>query len=308
MKKAIVTGANGFIGTSVCKELLEQRYEVIAVVNHHDENISGISSIQGIRIIYCDLSDFINLADLIPDRDINILYHFAWVGSAGALRGDIDAQIDNVKYTLDTVKACAAMKCKRFVFAGSIMEYEISVAMATEKTPGINTLYCSAKLSADYMARTLAGHLGIKYIRAIISNVYGPGEISPRLVNTSLRKMLNNEHCAFSAGEQLYDFIYITDAAKIFVAIGEKGKPNKTYYIGNRNPKPLKIFLKEMRNCVNPQIEIGLGEIPYDGVSLTYKEFNTNAVEEDTGLNPSIGFKEGIYNTIEWLIAKTLCY
>ena len=48
----------------------------------------------------------------------------------------------------------------------------------------------------------------------MISNIYGPGELSPRLVNTSIRKMLKGEHCAFSAGEQIYDFIYITDAAK----------------------------------------------------------------------------------------------
>ena len=89
------------------------------------------------------------------------------------------------------------------------MEYEIEAVMKTESTPGINTLYCSAKTAADYMAKTLAGSLGIDYIRAVISNIYGPGERSPRLINISIRKLLRGEHCAFSAGEQIYDFIYI---------------------------------------------------------------------------------------------------
>ena len=173
--------------------------------------------------------------------------------------------------------------------------------MATEAKPGLNTLYCSAKVAADYMARTIAGNLGVDYIRAVISNIYGPGELSPRLVNTSLRKLLNREHCAFSAGEQMYDFIYITDAAKTFVAIGEKGINNRTYYIGSQEPRPLKEFLLTLRDCVDPGIEIGLGELPFNGVSLTYKEFDINAVKKDTGFIPEISFKDGIEKTIAWI-------
>ena len=151
------------------------------------------------------------------------------------------------------------------------------------------------------MARTIAGSLGVDYIRAVISNIYGPGELSPRLVNTSIRKLLNGEHCAFSAGEQTYDFIYIDDAAKTFVAIGEKGIANRTYYIGSQNPKPLKEFLCELRDQIDPNIEIGLGEIPFNGVSLTYNEFNVHAVKEDTGFVPTVSFAEGIQNTVKWI-------
>lgn len=301
MKKAIVTGANGFVGTAVCKELSDRGIEVIAIVRHPDEPICNIAKNNGIRIVYSDLSNFGNLAELIQERDIDVFYHFAWVGSAGPLRGDADVQMNNIKYTCDAVKACAAMRCNRFVFASSIMEYEIEAMMDTDATPGINTLYCSAKVAADYMARTIAGSLGVEYIRAVISNIYGPGELSPRLVNTSLRKMLNGEHCEFSAGEQMYDFIYITDAAKTMVAIGEQGKNNRTYYIGSQEPKPLKEFLLTMRDCVNPDIQIGLGEIPFNGISLTYKEFDINAVKNDTGFIPEVTFKDGIENTIAWL-------
>lgn len=301
MKKAIVTGANGFIGTALCKELSRQGISVIAVVRNKEENVSSIDSLSGLRIVYSDLSEFKNLHEVISDRDVDVLYHLAWVGSAGPLRGNAEIQFNNIKYTCDTVEACSKMNCKRFVFASSIMEYEIEAVMATDATPGINTLYSSAKVSADYMARTIAGSLGIDYIRAVISNIYGPGELSPRLVNTSIRKLLSGEHCAFSAGEQTYDFIYIDDAAKTFVAIGEKGISNRTYYIGSQNPRPLKEFLCELRDQVGPNIEIGLGEIPFNGVSLTYNEFNIHAVKEDTGFVPTVSFAEGIQNTIKWI-------
>ena len=301
MKKAIVTGANGFVGAAVCEELTQQDFEVIAIVRHPEEDVSKLVNNQKIHIVYCDLSNFKSLSGIIKDRDIDVLYHFAWVGSAGPLRGDSDVQINNVKYTCDTVKACAAIGCKRFVFASSIMEYEINKVMETEASPGIYSLYSSAKVVANYMARTISGSLGIEYIRAVISNIYGPGEMSPRLINTSLRKMLDGEHCAFSAGNQLYDFIYILDAAKAFVSIGEKGKANKTYYIGSLNPKPLKEFLIEMRDTVDPKISIGIGELPFNGVSLSYDEFDINAVADDTGFVPQIKFTDGIRDTVNWL-------
>ena len=287
--KKVITGANGFIGTALCKKLSDEGINVIAIVRDKEENITKIKDIPRIKIIYCDLSDFRNLSKYIEDRDIDALYHLAWVGSAGALRGDSDVQIRNIQYTCDTIKACLEINCKRFIFASSIMEYEIQATMETDAMPSINTLYSSAKVAADYMARTLSGSYGIDYIRAVISNIYGPGETSPRLVNTSLRKMLNNEHCAFSAGNQLYDFVYITDAAQMFIEIG------------SQKPRPLKEFLCEMRDQVDPKTEIGLGEIPFNGVSLSYKEFDINAVKKDTGYIPEVTFAQGIKNTLEWI-------
>lgn len=301
MEKVIVTGANGFVGSAVCRELALNKVEVIAIVRSKESDISAIKDLPELRIVYADLSEFKNLPELILDRDIDALYHFAWTGSAGVLRGDYEVQLNNVRHTCDTIKACTELGCKRFIFASSIMEFEIEALMATDITPNINTIYCSSKVAADYMGRALAGSLGIDYIRGVISNIYGAGEKSPRLINMSLRKLLNDEHCSFSAGNQLYDFIYITDAAKAFVAIGEKGKTNRTYYIGSQNPRLLKEFLIEMRDCVDPNIAIGLGELPFNGVSLSYTEFDINAVKNDTGFVPSIDFKEGIKKTIEWL-------
>ena len=301
MKKVIVTGANGFIGSALCRALSENGISVIAVVRNEDDEIENIKDIHNLKIIYCDISNFKNLSKYIRDKDVDVLYHFAWVGSAGPLRGDIEVQLHNVQYTCDVVMACAEIGCKRFIFASSIMEYEIIAAMAKEEVPHINTLYSTAKLSADFFAKTIAGSLDVEYIQAVISNIYGPGETSPRLINTSLRKLLRGEHCAFSAGEQLYDFIYLDDAVKAFVAIADKGINGRTYYIGSQNPRPLKEFLYEMRDAVDPEIEIGIGEIPFNAVSLTYKEFDIHAVKNDTGFIPVISFREGIKNTVQWI-------
>lgn len=301
MKKAIVTGANGFVGVAICRELSKNNVQVIAVVRSRNADISNLAGLEQLRIVYCELKDYNELEQMISDRDIDIFYHMAWSGTSGSLRGDSEVQTDNIRYTCDAVKVCARMCCKRFVYAASIMEYETEKAIKEELPVEINTIYCTAKLAADYMARALANDLKIEYIRAVISNIYGPGEVSARLINTSIRKLLKNEHCAFSPGEQLYDFIYITDAAKTFLSIGEKGISNRTYYVGSLQPKPLKKFLTAMKNQINPKAEIGLGEIPFEGVSLSYQEFDIQAVQKDTGFVPEVSFEEGIRLTAEWI-------
>ena len=297
----IVTGANGFVGSAVCNQLLDEGYDVYAVLRNESSDVSCLSVNDRLHFLYCDMNRYKELPEKLEDREYDALYHFAWRGSAGPLRGDENVQLENIRKSCDLIRICGEINCKRFVFASSIMEYEINAAMPADGKIGINTIYSTAKMTADYMLRAIAGSFGIDYIRGVISNIYGPGEKSPRLINTSLRKLITGEHCAFSAGEQLYDFIYITDAAKEFTAIGKMGINNHTYYIGSLNPKPLKEFLCEMRDQVDPKIEIGLGEISFNGASLSYKEFDVEAVKNDTGYVPETSFAEGIQKTIEWI-------
>ena len=86
------------------------------------------------------------------------------------------------------------------------------------------------------MAHALAGQYGISYMAGLVTNVYGPGETSQRLINSSVRKLLAEKPTEFTSGNQMYDFIYISDAARYFHAIGEKGRKGGTYYIGSGIP------------------------------------------------------------------------
>lgn len=301
MKKVIITGANGFIGSALCRRLTSEGIEVIAVVRNKESNIVNIEKLPHLRIVCCDLSDYHLLPELIPDRDADCLYHFAWHGTSGDLRSKYDVQLENIRCTCVLIESCSIMTCNRFVFASSIMEYEIIALMKSEISPSSSTMYSCAKLAADYMARIAATANNIEYLRAVISNVYGPGEHGPRLINSSLRKLLNGEHCSFSPGEQLYDFIYIDDAVSAFHLMGEKGIKNRTYYIGSLTPHPLKEFLIEMGKQVSSDIDLGIGELPFNGISLTYKEFDVMSLYNDTGFIPRVSFSDGIQKTIEWL-------
>lgn len=302
MKKAIVTGANGFVGNNVCKALSNCGVKIYAVIKDENENIDNIRDIPQLEVVYCELSDIESLCDKITDRDVDVFYHFAWVGSAGPLRCDEEIQLQNALWTANALKTADKMKCKKFVNAGSITETEALMAVYSQDSkPFLPYIYGAGKIAARTICKPLANSLDIDLCWGVITNTYGVGEVSPRLVNSSIRKIIANEPLQFTSGTQNYDFIYIDDLARAFVAIGEHGKPNREYVIGSGNAKPLKEFLLEMKEALNPQAEMIFGNVPFTGVNLPLEVFDTKDLENDCHFKPEISFAQGTKLTMDWI-------
>lgn len=302
MKKAIVTGANGFVGSHVCKELCKENVKVYAVIKDENENIDNIKNLSGISIIYCDLSNISELTEKIKDEDIDVFYHFAWVGSAGDLRCDEKTQLKNALWTSTALRTADKLGCKKFVNAGSIMEKETYTAVYTQESkPSLPYIYGAGKLIAHAICKPIANSLNIDLCWAVITNAYGPGEYSPRFVNTTIRKIIAGEPFQFTAATQNYDFIYIDDVAKAFVAIGKYGKSNKEYTIGSGNARPLKEFIIEMQQALAPNVKLVFGDVPFTGVNMPHEVFDTTDIETDCLFKPSISFSEGTKLTMDWL-------
>lgn len=304
IKKAIVTGANGFVGSNVCKELCANGVQVYAIIKDTNENISNIENLDGLQIVYCELNEIATLADKISDNDIDVFYHFAWVGSAGPLRCDENIQLQNALWTAQALRTADKMHCKKFVNAGSIMEKETYTAVYTQgSAPGLPYIYGAGKLIARSICKPIANSLDIDLCWAVITNAYGAGELSPRFVNSTIRKIIAGEPLQFTAATQNYDFIYIDDVAKAFAAIGEYGKPNKEYTIGSGNARPLKEFIIEMQQALAPEATPIFGDVPFTGVNMPLEAFDTTDIEIDCHFKPSISFAEGTTMTMEWIKA-----
>ena len=231
MKKAIVTGANGFVGGATLRELLHHGYEVWAV--GHQDHFSNVPEDPNVHKVSCDLEETKTLPEKIPTGEYDLFYHFAWAGSAGPARADTVLQLNNVQWTVDALRAAKELGCRRSVCAGSIVEHETMAAAYTQgNRPGMGYIYGSGKLAAHTMCMSVAANIGIELVWPEITNAYGIGERSPRLVNTTIQKCIRGEVPQFTAGTQNYDFVYIDDVARAFRLIGEKGKPFHEYLIG----------------------------------------------------------------------------
>jgi len=302
MKRAIVTGASGFIGSALTEKLSRDGIEVFAVIRRSGRGKEKLTGLKNVNIVCSDLNEIRGLPGLIARRGFDCFFHMAWQGVADEDAKNIGVQLANVQYSYDAVISAVELGCRRFVFPSSIMEYEAAKLMQTELDVQERNIYRTAKTAATYMSRIAANNSGIIYNAAIISNVYGPGEISQRFICTTLRKLLKREHVGFTEGKQWYDFIYIDDAVKMLCLIGESGAENRSYYVGHVKPRRLLEYIYEMRDCIDPQIELGIGESrEFVGVSLEYTEFNTRACCDDFGFVPQYTFREGIEKTIQWL-------
>ena len=299
--KAVVTGATGFVGKWLVNELLRQGDDVTVIVRE-EKRISEEWK-EKVHIVISSLEQLSELdINSFYLEKIDVFFHLAWAGTSGMERADIALQLKNVQAAYDAVKLAAKLQCKRFVNAGSIMEYEAIQYIAKDGSlPGMGYIYSTAKLTADFMAKTAAVQEKMGYNNVIISNIFGAGEYSARFFNTTLRKMLKSERIPLTCGNQLYDFIYVSDAVKAIILVGKKGEKNVSYYIGNETQKPLKQFVIEMKEVLKSDSELVFGEIPFTGAMLSYHEFDVAAVAS-LGFHPEITFKQGVILTKDWMV------
>lgn len=300
MRTAIVTGANGFVGGALTRELLANDYHVYALDREGCNSNLPLDN-AACEFIPCDLADMQSLKARIPSGAAEIMYHFAWVGSAGPMRADTKMQLQNAQWTVESMRVAKELGCRRFVCAGSIMEHETMAAAYTQgNKPGLGYIYGSGKLVAHTMCMSVAADIGIELVWPEITNAYGVGERSPRLVNTTIQKCIRGEAPQFTAGTQNYDFVYIDDVARAFRLIGENGKPFHEYLIGSSTARPLRQFLTEMQQAVAPELNFVFGDIPFTGIDLPLSQFDCSQTERDTGFRARISFGEGCKRTFDW--------
>lgn len=301
MKRAIITGATGTIGTALINELLNHDIEVLVFCRADSKRKDKIPKNPLISIKYCDLSQLANMEN-DTGKEYDVFYHFAWQGAAGQGRHDMYLQNSNVKYALDAVKVAKKFGCNTFIGAGSQAEYGRVEGDLKPDTPTFPEMgYGIAKLCAGQMTREYASQLGIRHIWARVLSVYGPNDGDLSMVMSTIYKLIRGETPQFTKCEQRWDYLYSSDAARAFRLIGEKGVSGKTYVLGSGKARPLAEYIEEIKEVVNKDAAIELGAIPYSEKQVMYLCADIRELEADTGWKPEISFITGINNIINTL-------
>ena len=294
MKRAIISGATGAIGTALIQELMTRDIEVLVLCREDSERISNIPQNPLVTVQYCALSDLANL-DNENDEEYDAFFHLAWDGTTGEAREDMYRQNQNVRYALDAVKAAARFHCKVFVGAGSQAEYGRVSEKLTARTPAFpETGYGIAKLCAGQMTRKLAHQLGMRHIWMRVLSVYGVNDNERSLVMSVINAIKNGEIPKCTKGEQQWDYLYSGDAAEAFYLAAKNGKDGKIYVLGGGKTHLLSEYISEMRDAVNPEQEIAWGAISYSPNQVMYLCADIDELKSDTGWKPKTEFADGI--------------
>ena len=213
----------------------------------------------------------------------------------------MNIQIKNIESARKAVEAAHRLGCQVFLGAGSQAEYgrtEEKIAPGLPANP--ENGYGIAKLCAGQMTRIMCQKLRIKHIWCRILSTYGPYDGLQTMVMSGIRKMVAGERPSYTKGEQLWDYLYCDDAAMAFYLAALKGKDGAVYCVGSGQTRKLSDYILAIRDCVNPELEVGIGDIPYYENQVMYLCADITSLTEDTGFVPKYSFEEGIKETVEW--------
>ena len=304
MKRAIVTGVTGTIGTALIEELVKHGIEVLVLCRENSGRNERIPKHPLVTLKHCALEELSSLNN-DTGKTYDVFYHLAWSGTTGQARNDMYLQNQNVRYALDAVGVASRFGCSLFIGAGSQAEYGRVEGMLKPDTPAFPEMgYGYGKLCAGLMTRDYAHQIGLKHIWCRILSIYGPNDGLQSLVMSVMNALYQGEIPKCTKGEQQWDYLYSKDAAKAFRLIAEKGTDGRTYVLGSGKTQPLSYYIQAICDTVQPGSTADFGAIPYSPKQVMYLCADTAVLKEDTGFEPEYSFAEGIRETTQWFKEK----
>lgn len=227
-KTAFVTGATGFVGLNLIRELLDQDWEVIAM-HRSTSDLSYLTPLRGVERVIGDVTDKHSLRGLIP-RNVDCVFHTAGNTSLWE-RSHVEQLKVNVKGTRHVLRAALEAHARRFVHTSSIVAYGLHGGTITEETPTRGNAspinYVRSKALAEREVRKAANH-GLKTVLINPAHMIGPYDTAnwARMFRLVQQRRLP----AVPAGGG--SFAHVREVARGMIAAAEQGRVGHNYLLG----------------------------------------------------------------------------
>lgn len=296
IKKIIITGATGAVGSAVVRRAIENGKDVTCIVHQGSKRLGNLPQSDKVHIVECDLRDYRTLS---LDGQYDAFIHLSWEKTVGASRDDAEVQTRNIQYTLDAVQLAHRCGCSVFVGAGSQAEYGVqSVDLTPDLPVKPESGYGIAKYAAGKLSAMLCKSLGMRQCWVRILSVYGPNDGENSLISYLIREFKAGNSPQLTKCEQMWDYLYADDAADAILAVAEKGVDGKAYPLGSGNGRRLSEYVEDIKNAINTSIEVQFGAKEYYPHQPMHLVANISELSGDTGWTPIIDYWEGINRII----------
>ena len=268
-KTFLVTGGTGFIGSSICKLLLEKNYKVKIFDNNFRGSINKIANIKRkVKFIKGDIRNRKSLNKAMKRTDAVI--HLAYINGTKFFYTKPVLTLDiAVKGIINVIDLCIKNRIKELYLASSSEVYQTPNKIPTDESEPLripdvfNSRYSYG--GGKILTELMGVHYGKKYFKRLIifrpHNVYGPGEGSEHVIpdfkkKFKLLKKKNSKFIIQGSGNEIRSFIYIDDFISAFNLILEKGKHLNIYNIGTSEKIKIKHLAYKMAKLYNKKILI----------------------------------------------------
>ena len=313
MKRYVVTGGAGFIGSALVRSLLQRGDGEVRVIDNLNsgklENLSEISS--HVDFNEADIRDYYAIAPLVEGAEA--VFHLAAIPSVPrSIEDPVPSHESNIDGSFQVFRACADGKVGRVVYAASSSAYGDTEVLPKVETmaPRPKSPYAAQKLVGEYYASVFTSCFGLETVSLRFFNVYGPRQdpSSPYsgVLSIFMRCLLEQRPpVIYGDGEQSRDFTYVDDVAALMIkAAYAKNVSGKVYNAGNGNRYTLNEIWKQLQKIEGVNIPAKYG--PPRAGDVRDSQADPTAAVRDLGHAPQFTLEQGLRRTLEWYRAASV--
>jgi NAD dependent epimerase/dehydratase len=308
-KKALVTGADGFIGSHLTEALIKEGVKVKALSYYNSFNnwgwLEDIDCLKKIEILNGDVRDSHYCHKIV--KDVDIIFHLAALiaipYSYIAPASFVDT---NIKGTLNICQAALENKCERVIHCSTSEVYGTAKYVPIDEKHPLQpqSPYSATKIAADAIAMSFYHAYGLPVTIARPFNTFGPRQSARAVIPTIITQLLSGKkEIKLGSLHPTRDLVYVKDTAKGFIEIAKSDKTiGETFNIATQNEISIGKLASRIFELINPKASIKKDTVRVRPRKSEVERLlgSNKKIKNFTKWSPSYTLDEGLTETIEW--------
>jgi len=298
MKKIIlITGSSGFIGSELVKKLLRKKVYLILLINKEKLKIKS----KKIKFISCSLLNYKKLKNILYTNNITDIIHCAWIGVSSQKRNSLQQKL-NLKITSNILRAIKYKKINSFISLGSQAEYGskfYKIYEDSKERP--KTQYGKIKIKILKKIQVFCKKNNIRFVWLRIFTGYGPNSDNNWIIPSTIIKIINNQKTKFTSGNQIYNFIYVSDIASAIIKSLYKKTVNGIFNLGSEKSYKIKYVVKLIFKILKIKKKPVFGELSYRNDQAMKFTPSISKIKKKLGWQPKYSISKGLSKTIKFI-------